>query len=98
MITDIPEEASAEELTKLAEDVKLTVFEWINILRVYTAEARLRILLPLLALRNPGRKYRHRDLAILISASREKTTRALGVLAKKGEYDGQLTTRWGRRV
>jgi CRP-like cAMP-binding protein len=73
------------------DDVHVTATERLVVLERYTTESRLRIALPLLAARNPGRKFKHAEIAAFVSASREKTTRALLALRASGEYRDELT-------
>ena len=82
-----------DDLRKHAADLKLDPIEWVAILRVYKTETRLRLLLPLLALRCPEKKLTHAELAVLVGSSREKTTRALGMLRLEGVYRDELSVR-----
>jgi hypothetical protein len=73
--------------------VDLSAIEWVRILLRYKTVERLKIAMPLLRERNPGRKFTHADLARIVGASREKVTRALGQLTRNGEYHGEMTGR-----
>lgn len=77
----------------VARDLNVSEGEWVAILLRYTTEARLRVALPLLAVRCPGRKFKHRELAAFVGHSREKVTCALKRLRASGEYRDEVTSR-----
>jgi CRP-like cAMP-binding protein len=91
---------SVDDMTEIEERAKtfnITEREWVLILVRYTTVARLRYALPLLASRNPGRRFTHKELSSLVGSSREKVTKSLARLREQGEYADEITNCWGGR-
>lgn len=71
----------------------VTAEEWVVVLRLITADARLRLALPLLKERNPGRRFTHAELATFTGLRRETVLKTLARLRESGEYADEITRR-----
>lgn len=71
----------------------VTEAEWVVILRLSSAEARMRLVLPLLRARCPGRRFKHAELAVLTGLCRRQVIRILNRLRDSGEYADEITRR-----
>lgn len=70
----------------------VTSTELVVILSRYSIIARLRLAIPLLAIRNPGRKFTHKELGAVVCTSRERVGKSLARLRTDGLYAGEITT------
>ena len=80
-----------DEVRITCERFNISLAELVIILSCYTTFDRLRLAIPLLATRNPGRKFTHKELGTVVNTSRERITKSLFRLREDGHYAGEIT-------
>jgi CRP-like cAMP-binding protein len=77
---------SDSDIGRVMERFDVTLTEWVRILSCYTTEARLRLALRFLLVdrHEVSVTATHEDLAELVCTSREKVTRSITSLRRKG--------------
>lgn len=93
---DAFEEARNDALTISGQYV-IRLEELAAVRGFYSTQRRLMFLLPLLAMRLPGQRFTHQELAWIVGASREKVTRAIQLLRESIPATVDATTRRMRR-
>jgi hypothetical protein len=81
-VVDDSEIISDVEIAEILLKWKLSAYEWIKILRVYTTEGKLRVFVEMLRKKDIHELAKHYELARVFGCSREKMTRAIGVLLR----------------
>lgn len=84
-------EEEVETVRHAAIEFHVTAMEQAVILARYSIIARLRCAIPLLAVRNPGRKFTHKELAAVVCTSRERVGKSIARLCADGHYAGEIT-------
>jgi hypothetical protein len=79
------------EVREVSDKFHVTATERVIILARYSIIARLRCAIPLLAVRNPGRKFTHKELAAVVCTSRERVGKSIARLCADGHYAGEIT-------